>query len=496
MSIMRHFPLPFVLSSDRVAPKERIEGAYQRMMRLTMLRYEPAIRELRSLVGLYSARTAGGIGAAVAAAFVLAVPAAAQVEVDIEGGISAPMPIAVPAMPTPAAQSTAAGTTDALGRQMAEIVTNDLRNSGLFKPVGPEALRAVGMDAVTAPDFSYWGGAGIQALVQGFVRANGDGTLTVGCYLYDVIARTELTRAGFVVPPSDWRRAAHKCADSIYTRLSGEGPYFDSRIVYVSETGPKGKRIKRLAVMDQDGANHRFLTNGQSIVLTPRFAPNQQSIVYMSYVGDRPAIYVYDIGSGRQRQLVAGNTLNFAPRVSPDGRFVVFSMAQAGNTDVYRVPISGGTPQRLTDSPGIDTGGSYSPDGSRIVFESDRSGTQQLYVMNADGSNQQRISFGGGRYATPAWSPRGDLIAFTRMGGGTFRVGVMSPSGGNEKLLTEAWGDEGPSWSPNGRVLTFYRAGQGSGKADVWSVDLTGVNERRIPTPLDGSDPSWGPLRP
>jgi TolB protein len=436
---------------------------------------------------------AGALATAIAS--VMATPAAAQVEVDVVGGISAPMPIAIPSMPTPGAQSTAAGSTDALGRQVAEIVTNDLRNSGLFRPLGPEQLKAVSMDQVTAPDFPYWGGTGAQALVQGFVRANGDGTLTVGCYLYDIFAKTELARQGFIVSPADWRRGAHKCADTVYTRLSGEGPYFDSRIVYVSETGPKAKRIKRLAIMDQDGANHRFLTNGQSIVLTPRFAPNQQSIVYMSYVGDRPAIYVYDIGSGTQRRLVASANLTFAPRVSPDGRWVIFSMAVAGNTNIYRVPMAGGTPQKLTSSAGINTGGSYSPDGSKIVFESDRSGTQQLYVMNADGSNQQRISFGGGRYATPVWSPRGDLIAFTKMSG-SFRIGIISPSGGSEKILTEAWGDEGPSWSPNGRVLTFFRTGQGSGKADLWSVDLTGVNERRIPTPLDGSDPSWGPLRP
>ncbi|WP_375422655.1 Tol-Pal system beta propeller repeat protein TolB, partial [uncultured Sphingomonas sp.] len=337
---------------------------------------------------------------------------------------------------------------------------------------------------------------GAQALVQGYIRANGDGTLTVGCYLYDVFSKIELTRQGFVVPPSDWRRAGHKCADMVYARLTGEGPYFDSRVVYVAETGPKGKRIKRLAIMDQDGANHRFLTNGQSIVLTPRFAPNQQSIVYMSYLGDRPAIYVYDIGSGRQRLVVRNVSLTFAPRFSPDGRFILFSMAQGGNTDVYRVSSAGGTPQRLTTSPGIDTGGSYSPDGSKIVFESDRSGGQQIYVMNADGSNQQRISFGGGRYATPVWSPRGDLIAFTKISG-AFRIGTMSASGGNEKLLTNAGQDEGPSWSPNGRVITFFRSGRGgAGKADLWAVDLTGSVERRIPTPLDGSDPAWGPLRP
>jgi TolB protein len=415
--------------------------------------------------------------------------------VDIEGGVSAPMPIAIPAMPTAQIVSTPAGSTDVLGRQMAEIIATDLRNSGLFTPLGASQLRPVGFQEVNAPQFDYWRGTGAQALVQGFVRANGDGNLTVGCYLYDVSSKAELTRSGFVVPPSDWRRAGHKCADMVYARLTGEGPYFDSRVVYVSETGPKGKRIKRLAIMDQDGANHRFLTNGQSIVLTPRFAPNQQSIVYMSYENDRPSIYVYDLGSGRPRRVVQNVSLTFAPRFSPDGRWILFSMAQGGNTDVYRVSSAGGTPQRLTSSPGIDTGGSYSPDGSRIAFESDRSGGQQIYVMNADGSNQQRISFGGGRYATPVWSPRGDLIAFTKLGG-SFRIGTMSPSGGGEKILTNGQ-DEGPSWSPNGRVITFYRSGSDSGgKADLWMVDLTGQVERRIPTPLDGSDPAWGPLRP
>ncbi len=429
-----------------------------------------------------------------------AAPAAAAGQeglvVDVEGGISAPMPIAIPAMPTSAVVQTPAGTTDVVGQQLSQIIANDLRNSGLFTPIPPAQLRTVSFPEVTAPAFDYWNGTGAQALVQGYVRANGDGTLTVGCYLYDVLAKSELARQGFVVSPGDWRRAAHKCADTIYTKLTGEGPYFDSRVTYVSETGPKGRRIKRLAIMDQDGANHRFLTNGQSIVLTPRFAPNQQSIVYMSYVDKRPAIYVYDIGSGRQRLVVQNAATTFAPRFSPDGRWILFSMAQGGNTDIYRVSAQGGTPQRLTNAPGIDTGGSYSPDGSKIVFESDRSGGQQIYVMNADGSNQQRISFGGGRYATPVWSPRGDLIAFTKLGG-AFRIGIMNPSGGGEKLLTNSWQDEGPSWSPNGRVITFQRSTQGaSGKADVWMVDLTGVNERRIPTPLDGSDPAWGPLRP
>ena len=423
-----------------------------------------------------------------------AMPAAGgRIRVDITGGISQPMPIAIPPMPTPVSAGTPAGETGDLGRRVAQIVSDDLKGSGLFRPMASPP--AVAFPQVAAPDYARWSATGAQALVQGYVQANGDGTLTVGCYLYDVFAQTELARQGYVLKPAEWRRGAHKCADAVYARLTGEGPYFDSRVVYVSETGGKKNRIKRLAIMDQDGANHRFLTNGQSLVLTPRFAPNQQSIVYMSFQNDRPRLYVYDVGSGRQRLVVDQANMSLAPRFSPDGRWILFSMAVANNTDIYRVPAGGGAPQRLTTSPGIDTAPSYSPDGSRIVFESDRSGGQQLYVMDADGGNQQRISFGGGRYATPVWSPKGDLIAFTKIAG-NFRIGTMSPSGGGEKLLTNSWQDEGPTWSPNGRVILFFRAAQGSGKADLWSVDLTGVNERRIPTPLDGSDPGWGPLLP
>ncbi|TXC64921.1 Tol-Pal system beta propeller repeat protein TolB [Sphingosinicella ginsenosidimutans] len=411
-----------------------------------------------------------------------------QLVVDVTGGRRAPMPIAIPYMPTPAATGTAAGNTAELGHQVSDIIANNLRNSGLFSPIGPQGLPNVAFAQVTAPDFGAFGATGAQALVQGFVQANGDGTLTVGCYLYDVASHSELARQGFVVQPAQWRRAAHKCSDTIYTRLTGEGPYFDTRVIYVSETGPARHRIKRLAIMDQDGANHRFLTNGQATVLTPRFAPNQQTVAYMSYENNQPRVYVYDVGSGRSRPLVSQPYMTFAPRFSPDGHSIIFSMSVNGNTDIYRVSSSGGTPQRLTNSPGIDDGGSFSPDGRRIVFESDRGGTQQLYVMNADGSNQHRISFGGGRYGTPVWSPRGDLIAFTQVG--SFRIGVMNPDGSGERILTGGPLDEGPTWAPNGRVIMFSRA-----NGQIWSVDITGMAMRRVPTPLGASDPSWSPLR-
>jgi len=416
--------------------------------------------------------------------------------VDVVGGMSAPLAVGVPAMPTPASAQTAAGETGALGRQVADVVAGDLRNSGLFTPMGPAGVAAVAFPQVSAPDYPYWSNAGASALVQGFVRAEPDGRITVGCYLYDVALKSELARQGYVVAPADWRRAAHKCADTVYSRLTGESPFFDSRIAYIAESGPKDRRVKRLAIMDSDGANHRFLTNGQSVVLGPRFSPDYKQIVYVSYIENRPRIYVYDIGTGRQRVVTESANQTFAPRFSPDGKWILFSMAVNGNTDVYKVPAVGGPVQRLTNTPGIDVGGSFSPDGSRIVFESDRSGSQQIYVMNADGSNQHRISFGGGRYATPEWSPRGDLIAFTRIAG-NFRIGVMSPDGAGERLLTDSWQDEAPTWSPNGRVIQFFRTSQGrSGASSVWQVDLTGTHERRIPTPLDGSDPAWGPILP
>ena len=411
-------------------------------------------------------------------------------EVDVTGGRRAALPIAIPHMPTPQAADTPAGNTQAHGRQVADIIAADLRNSGLFTPIGPGGLRPVSYPQVTSPDFPYFQTTGAQNLVQGFVQANANGSITVGCYLYDVAARTELARQGYVVSPRDWRRAAHRCADTIYSRLTGEGAYFDTRIVYVSETGPANRRVKRLAIMDYDGANHRFLTNGQYTVLTPRFAPNQQTITYMTYAGERPRVMLYELDSGRTRPLVTGPYQTFAPRYSPDSRHIVFSMAVNGNTDIYRVPVAGGTPQRLTNAPGIDTGGSYSPDGGRIVFESDRGGSQQLYIMNADGSNQRRISFGGGGYATPVWSPRGDLIAFTKTGG--FRIGVMSPDGSGERILTGGGFAEGPTWAPNGRAVMFTR---GASQGQLWYVDVgTGVT-RRVPTPLGGSDPAWSPLR-
>ena len=419
----------------------------------------------------------------------VAAPALAQdsgpLEVDVVGGTNAPMAIAVPALPS---QSN-----DAVGRQIAEVIASDLRSTGLFTPLGPNGIGSYSVSEASNPVYATWRNAGASALVSGYIETGANGRLTLACYLFDVAAGRELARQGFAVNAGDWRRAAHKCADLVYSRLSGEQPFLDTRVVYVAETGPKNARQKRIAIMDSDGSNHRYLTAGKATVLTPRFSPRGDKLVYMSYQGRRPRVYVMDVATGTERLLVPGTAFTFAPRFSPSGDRIVFSMASGGNTDIYVVGSSGGTPQRLTSTPGADTSPSFSPDGRRIVFESDRSGSQQLYVMGADGSGQRRISFGGGAFASPVWSPRGDLIAFTKIGGG-FRVGVMNASGGGERLLTNSWQDEGPSWAPNGQFVMFHRTAQGSGNATLYAVSINGGQPRRMPTPVGGSDPSWSPL--
>ncbi len=445
--------------------------------------------------------------AAIAALMAAASPAHAVLKIDVTGGVVQPVPVAVPAFPGTAEVATPAGSTGELGQQIAKVISANLERSGLFRPIDPRAFttRVTPGDA-SAPQFAAWRTVAAQALVTGYVQPNPDGSLLVACYVYDVFGEEEMGRTGFTARnPRDWRRTAHKCSDFVYEKITGEKGYFDSRLVYVSESGPKTNRIKRLAIMDQDGENHRFLTSGQSMALTPRFSPTQQQIAYLSFFQNKPRVFLYDLNSGRQEVIGDFQGMSFAPRFSPDGNSVLLSLSRNGSTNIYVMDLRTRRLRQLTNTPAISTSPSFSPDGSKIVFESDRGGSQQLYVMNADGSGVQRISFDTrnkrSKYATPVWSPRGDYIAFTKMDEGKFRIGVMRPDGSGERVLTDAWQDEGPTWSPNGRVVIFFRTeryGRGGtgGGSKLWSVDLTGQNERPVRTPLDGSDPAWGPLLP
>lgn len=421
-------------------------------------------------------------------------PAPAQDDVAViplfPDGRFEPLPLAV--VPFEAESAAVAQ----VATDLVQVMEADLERSGLFQLLNPAAFVSGQIDFDTVPAFADWRVINAEALVTGRVSEAPDGRLVVQFRVFDVFAEEQIEGMQFLSVPVDWRRVAHKVADAVYTKLTGEGPYFDSRVVFVDETGPKGDRRKRLAVMDQDGANLRYVPGADGLVLMPRFAPNDQSVLYISYDTGSPQIFLINVDTGQRERLGNFPGMTFAPRFSPDGGSVVLSLSEGGNTDLYRMALGSRAIRRLTTSPSIDTSPDFSPDGSEIVFESDRSGSQQLYIMPAGGGEARRISFGSGRYSTPVWSPRGDLIAFTKSVGGRFHVGVMRTDGSEERLLSASFLDEGPTFAPNGRVIMFFRESAGAGgRSSLMSIDVTGRALRPVPTPNGASDPAWGPLR-
>jgi len=428
-------------------------------------------------------------GAAAAFTGLRVSPMRAALRLDITQGNVQPLPIAVPDF-LPATPGDAEP-----ARLVTQIITANLARSGLFAPIDPAAYieKIVNFDA--APRFPDWRAINAQALVLGRITRQGDGRFKAEFRLWDVFAGQQLEGKQYSVPFENVRRIAHIVSDAIYVRLTGEKGYFDSRIVFVDETGPKERRVKRLALMDQDGANTRYLTRGDDLVLTPRFSPTTQEITYMSFGQGDPRVYLLNLDNPGQREVV-GNFpgMTFAPRFSPDGGSVIMSLQRGGNSNIFVMNLGSKAITRLTDSAAIDTSPSFSPDSSKICFESDRGGRPQIYVMPASGGTAQRISFGEGSYSTPVWSPRGDVIAFTKQGGGSFSIGVIKPDGSGERILTEGFHNEGPTFAPNGRVIMFFRDPGGASGPALYTVDLTGRNEQRVPTPSFASDPAWSPL--
>ena len=427
--------------------------------------------------------------------------ASSLIEVDITRGNLNPLPIAVSPLFSDDKSNTELKSKikiENLGEKIAEVVENNLRTTGLFNPLEKKAFLQKPDIAHLKPRFEDWSLIKSQALITGQVKFDGQ-KLRVEFRLWDVLAGKEMMALAFTTVPNNWRRVGHIISDKIYQRLTGEKGYFDTRIIYVAEAGPKTKRIKKLAIMDQDSFNTKYLTLGNELVLTPRFNPTNQMVTYLSYFKNLPRVYLLDIETGIQEVVGDFPGMTFAPRFSPDGKKIIMSFAKDGNSDIYTMDLESRIVQRITNHPSIDTSPSYSPDGKFITFNSDRSGFQQIYVMRSDGSKVKRISFGKGLYGTPVWSPRGDLIAFTKLHKGKFYIGVMRVDGSGERLLTENYYQEAPSWSPNGRVLIFYRETKSNDKgegfsAKLWSIDLTGYNERLVPTETDGSDPSWSSL--
>jgi TolB protein len=420
------------------------------------------------------------------APFLLALSAAAQAQQPAPSGVTV---IAVPPLTSPDA-GTKGNQMLAVGFDISRLVETDLRQTSELMPLPSKREDYYSYPEVTAPSFYKWRTLHAKAVLIGFVRSRSDGRLTVGCYIYDVDQGRELGRKGFVIAPSDWRLAAHKCSGLAYTSVTGSPGMFDTRIAYVAENGTGDGRSRRIAVMDSDGYNHRYLTAGDTMVLTPRLSPNASQLAYVSYASGRPNVRILNLDSKQERPLIPADSISFAPRYSPDGSKIVFSMMQGPNSDIYVVGASGGAPQRLTTAPGVDTDPSFSPDGSKIVFESDRGGSQQLYVMNADGSDERRMTFGGGWYAAPEWSPDGNLIAFTRRGQDGRRIGIVKPDGTGEQTLTNGPGDEGPTWAASSREILFQRT-NAAGRTALYRVALAGGEPRAMSIPQDGSDPDW-----
>jgi len=433
--------------------------------------------------------------------FIFPVNSFALIEVDITRGNLNPLPIAV--SPLSIDKDSKKSFEKILkkkdiGSEISIVIENNLKISGLFNPLNKDAFLQAPDIANLKPRFEDWNLIKAQALITGKVNFI-DEKLRVEFRLWDVLAGKEMMALAFTTVPNNWRRVGHIITDKVYERLTGEKGYFDTRIIYVAEEGPKTKRIKKLAIMDQDGANNKFLTLGNELVLTPRFNPTSQMVTYLSYFRNLPRVYLLDIETGIQEVVGDFPGMTFAPRFSPDGKKIIMSFAEDGNSDIYTMNLETRVVERITNHSSIDTSPSFSPDGKYIAFNSDRSGLQQLYVMRSDGSNVKRITFGKGIYGTPVWSPRGDLIAFTKMRKGRFYIGVMRTDGSGERLLTENYYQEAPSWSPNGRVLVFYRETKAGSKgegfsATLWSIDITGYNERKLMTKTDASDPSWSSL--
>lgn len=419
-------------------------------------------------------------------------PAFADIEIDITKGSLEPVSIAIPKFINTHPD------TEKIAADMAAVITEDLERSGLFRALDPASFIETQTDINYQPRFADWRIINAKALVSGRIVRENENRLRVEFRLWDVYGAKQLDGLRFATTPDNWRRIAHKISDAIYKRLTGEAGYFDSRIVYISESGPKINRKKRLAIMDQDGANPQFLLSGADLVLTPRFSPSAQTITYLSWETGKSQVYLLDIETGRRELLGNFPNMTISPRFSPDGKKLVFSMIKRGNSDVFVMDLRSRSTTRLTTSPAIDVSPSFSPDGRKIVFNSDRGGSPQIYVMNADGSNVKRLSFGDGRYTAPVWSPRGDLVAFTKSNKGKFHIGVMNAKDGKgERLLTDSYLDEGPTWSPNGRVLLFTREGRGcNSRPSIWSIDLSGRNLRKISTPGAASDPAWSPILP
>jgi TolB protein len=377
------------------------------------------------------------------------------------------------------------------------IVSNDFARSIFLLPVNPTSFPETIANPDLRPNIDAWKAIDSQFVLTGRVLRPDSGHVTAQFRLWDASSGEQVAGEQYTTEAANARRVAHMIADSVFSRVTGEKGFFDSRVVFVDETGPKDKRRKRLAVMDMDGANVKTIGGaggGEELVVTPRFSPSAQQVAYMSFGSADPKVTLLNLETGQREAVGNFPGMTFAPRFSPDGQQIVMSLSEGGSSNLYTMDLRTRATTRLTDTSAIDTSPTFSPDGSEIAFESDRGGSQQIYVMSSTGGPAKRISFGEGKYSTPVWSPRGDLIAFTRIKSGSFGIGVMKPDGSDERILVEGFHNEGPTFAPNGLYVMFFRDSGGSAGPKIYMTDIYGHGEFLVPTPSYASDPSWGPL--
>lgn len=377
---------------------------------------------------------------------------------------------------------------DAVSEDLASIVRADLERSGQFLFVSPVS----GMqDETSRPELFAWRESGADSLLTGSITRLADGRLDVRFRLWDVVRGQDLGGLSYPVRAQDLRLVAHRIADHVYEKITGEKGVFSTRIAYVTKAGPR----YTLWVADADGQNARAALTSPEPIISPSWAPGGLQLAYVSFEARKPVIYAHDVASGKRRLLANFKGSNSAPTWSPDGRQLVATLSLSGNSQIYAMDVNGGPPRRLTQTASIDTEPVFSADGRLIYFVSDRGGSPQIYRMGTQGDNAERVTFEGSYNISPAPSPDGRWLAFIARVDGAFRLHLMDVSSGSVTALTDSAADENPSFSPNSRMIIY--ATRDRGQEALMTTSLDGrVKTRLAGAPGDIREPEWGPFLP
>jgi TolB protein len=407
----------------------------------------------------------------------LSLPAFGQFRVEVTGVGLTQLPIAIAAFRGNAGAP----------QQIAAIVQADLERSGQFRAI--DAAGAA-LDETSRPDVTPWRQKGADSLAAGSVTRLADGRYDVRFRLWDVVRGQDLGGQSYAVTTGDLRLAAHRIADFIYEKLTGEKGIFSTRIAYVTKAGAR----YNLWVADADGENPQSALASPEPIISPAWSANGAQLAYVSFESRKPVVYVHSVAGGQRRLVANFRGSNSAPAWSPDGGTLAVTLSREGGSQLYTIPAAGGEPRRLTQSAGIDTEPVYSPDGRSIYFVSDRGGAPQIYRMSASGGNPERVTFTGSYNISPALSPDGRWLAYISRISGAFKLQVMELGGGTVNSITDTTADESPSFAPNGRLIV-YATRQG-GREALMTTTLDGkIKARLAGQGGDIREPDWGPFQ-